>query len=194
MTDPPIRHTCFGGRIGAPNVGPHLRNLLDAGLWLTAAPQPARFLGRIGARRAMARAQRWWARGIARSLGLRLDWQGLERIDPRQTYVVMPLHEGFADAIALLHLPLPIRFVARDELASWPLLGGYLRDTRQIVIRPEDGPRAYRQMLGAAREGFAAKESLVIFPQEASWASRRHSNAVASGLPTRCNDPSFQSR
>lgn len=96
---------------------------------------------------------------------LRIDWHGLDHIDPREAYVVMPLHEGLADPLAVLHLPLRLRFVVRDEFVDWPLLGGYLKDSQQIAIRPEDGTRAYRTMLRAAREIFAGGESLVVFPQ-----------------------------
>jgi 1-acyl-sn-glycerol-3-phosphate acyltransferase len=163
--EPAIRYTLAGGRIGVPSAGLYARTLADAAIWLAVAPLAARVLSRIGARRASATAQRWWARGVARALGLRIEWEGVERIDPGETYLVLSLHEGFADAVALLQLPLRLRFVARDELADWRLLGSYLRDTGQIMIRPEDGPRAYRQMLRAAREVFGAGESLVVFPQ-----------------------------
>ena len=62
---------------------------------------------------------------------------GLEHIDPDERYTVVSLHEGFADALALLHLPLSLTFVARDELASFPLLGGHLARGRHLFIRPE---------------------------------------------------------
>ncbi len=163
--DPWIRYTLAGGRIGMTSLSQYLRTLGDAVLWLGVATLPARLLGRLGARRALARVQRWWARGLTRALGLRIDWDGLDWINPREAYVVTPLHEGFADALALLQLPLRLRFVARDELADWPLLGSYLRDTRQIAIRPEDGVAAYRHLVRAAPAVFAAGESLVVFPQ-----------------------------
>lgn len=163
--EPPIRYTLAGGRIGAPSVGLWLRAVADAAVWLVAAPVVARVLGRVGARAGSARAEGWWARGVARALGIEIERQGVGLIDLDETYLVLPLHEGFADAVALLHLPLRLRFVARDELARWPVLGGYLRDTRQIVVRPEDGMRAYRTMARAARGVFAAGESLVVFPQ-----------------------------
>ena len=108
---------------------------------------------------------RWWACGVTRALEVRLDSTGLEQIDRSESYVVTPLHEGFADALALLHLPLKLRFVARDELFTWRWLGPVLRDTGQIEVFPEQGRRSYRRMLRAARSVFDAGESLVIFPQ-----------------------------
>ena len=116
-------------------------------------------------RRTLGTAQRHWARGVARALDLRLDLAGLDQIDPGEAYIVAPLHEGFVDAIALLHLPLPLRFVARDELFGWRRLGPALRDTGQILIWPEEGARSYRALLRLAPPILAGGESLVLFPQ-----------------------------
>ena len=163
--EPPIRYTLAGGRIGVANVGAYMHTTAEAAFWLGIAPMPARLLWRIGAHRTSTRVQRWWASAVGRALRLQIDWHGLNMIDRGETYVIMPLHEGFADAIALLQLPLSLRFVVRDELAGWRLLGGYLRDTDQIAIRPEAGMSAYRQMIYEARRVFAGGESLVVFPQ-----------------------------
>lgn len=161
----PVSYTLAGGRIGVASRCEYLRTVVDAALWLCLAPIPARVLRRTGAPRASVHAQRWWARCITRALELRLDLEGLNLIDPSEAYVVVPLHEGFADALALLQLPLRLRFVVRDELAEWRLLGAFLRDTEQIVIRPEEGGPAYRRLVRAALPVFAAGESLVVFPQ-----------------------------
>ncbi len=163
--EPPVRYTLARGRIGVSSLGEYLRAGVNAAVWLGVAPLPARLLARGGASRASMRAQRWWARGVTGALGLRIEWDGLDLIDPRESYLVAALHEGFADALALLQLPLRLRFVAREELVEWPLLGSYLRDTGQIVIQPEDGLAAFRRLMREAPGVFAAGESLVIFPQ-----------------------------
>jgi 1-acyl-sn-glycerol-3-phosphate acyltransferase len=163
--EPVVRFTLAGGRIGVPSLGLYLRTLADAIFWLGAAPLPARLLWRTGSHRASAYVQRWWASGLEQALGLHIEWDGLDRIDPEEAYVVTPLHEGLADVLALLKLPLRLRFAARDELAEWRVLGTYLRDTGQLIIRPEDGADAYWRLLRGAREVFAAGESLVVFPQ-----------------------------
>lgn len=163
--EPPIRYTIADGRIGVPDLGSYLRTRAEVAFWLATAPLPARLLSRIGAHRTSMWTQRRWARGVGRALGLQVEWHGLDQIDPDEAYVVTPLHEGLADALAMLQLPLSLRFVVRDEFADWPLLGAYLRDTSQVVIRPEDGMNAYRQLIQQAREIFARGESLVVFPQ-----------------------------
>lgn len=161
----PVRYVFGGGRIGVENIGSYVRTSLDAAFWLGVAPLPVRLLFRCGAQRISAWTQRQWARGVGRVLGIQIDWQGLEWIDPHEAYVVTPLHEGFADAIALLQLPLPLRFVVRDELAEWQWLGGYLRDTGQVIVQPEVGMSAFREMARQAQGVFARGESLVVFPQ-----------------------------
>ena len=119
----------------------------------------------MGRRRELHRVARWWARGVARHLAVRLELSGLDLIEPGQTYVVAPLHEGFADALALLHLPLDLRFVARDELFSWRLFGGLLRDTQQVKLCPELGMLSYLQLRRQAPAVLDGGESLVLFPQ-----------------------------
>lgn len=109
--------------------------------------------------------ERRWARALVGALRIDLDIEGIEHIDIRRPYLVAPLHEGFADVPALLHLPLPLRFVARQELAAWHVLGRYLGRSRHVLIDPESPRAAYRKLLAAIPEAIAARESPVVFPQ-----------------------------
>jgi len=109
-------------------------------------------------------AETGWARGAAGMLGMRLEIAGLENIDPSERYVIASLHEGFADAIALLHLPLAIRFVARTELLEWAVLGAGLRAGGHVVVDPERPVPAYRELLRGSK-GVLESDSLVVFPQ-----------------------------
>ena len=142
-----------------------LHALIGLGFWLGPPLKLIGALGRAGRRPAMYAVTRWWARGVARHLQLRLEIQGLEHIVPNERYIVAALHEGFADAIALLHLPLDQRFVARDELFGWRLFGDLLRDTGQVEVCPESGMLSYLQLRRQAPAVFEAGESLTIFPQ-----------------------------
>jgi 1-acyl-sn-glycerol-3-phosphate acyltransferase len=153
------------GIVGVPTLGQYVRTLAGGAWWFGVPPLFARMLARAGRRAALHRAEHWWARGVRRHLRIALDIEGLEHIEPGRSYVVAPLHEGFADAIALLHLPLPMRFVARDELFGWRFLGPYLRDTGQIYVAPERPRWSYRQLLRHAPSLAAGGESVVLFPQ-----------------------------
>ena len=114
--EPELRYFLAGRTIGLPNPRLYGRTLLGITFWLCVPALLASFFGRRNARSALHRVERRWARRAAQYLDIRLDIEGLEHVDPHTQYVVTPLHEGFADVIALLHLPLDLRFAARDEL------------------------------------------------------------------------------
>ena len=157
--------TLLDGLVSVPDRRTQVRAVVGIGFWLGAPLLAMRLLGRAGRRRELHRVARWWARGVTRHLAIRLDLDGLDLIDPAEAYVVTPLHEGFADALALLHLPLRLRFAARDELFAWRLFGGLLRDTEQLLLCPELGMLGYLQLRRQAPAILDGGESLVLFPQ-----------------------------
>jgi 1-acyl-sn-glycerol-3-phosphate acyltransferase len=160
-----LRFSFFGDRVEVTRPLDALWTGLGGVVWLGLTAQVARALGRTRRRAGLYAWMRFWARGTALHLRLRLDLTGLEHVDSGQAYVVVALHEGFADVVALLHLPLNLRFVARDELFHWPLLGPILRDTGQFAICPEHGAASYRQLTRTLPAALGAEESLVMFPQ-----------------------------
>jgi 1-acyl-sn-glycerol-3-phosphate acyltransferase len=161
----PLRHRLFGGRIGVEDPRHAVRAAVGLGLWLPGPVLLARLLGRRGRRRAMHAVERWWGRRVIAHLNVRLDVSGFKHVDPRESYVVAPLHEGFLDIPALLHLPLDLRFVARDELFTWPLFGPLLRDTGHVLVSPERPAWSYRKLRRELPPILAGGESVVIFPQ-----------------------------
>lgn len=163
--EPEPRYFVADGLIGVTTRRLYVRTLRGMALWLGAPPAVAACLGCLKARRAMHGVERWWARRVVRHLGIRLEIAGLEHIAPDARYIVAPLHEGFADILALLHLPLQLRFAARDELFGWRFLARYLCAAGRLRVSPEQGSRGYRRLRQAATSVFAAEESLVIFPQ-----------------------------
>lgn len=163
--EPPLRYHSARQMIGVPTLPQQLRTLAGGGLLFGPPPLLMRLLARRGQRQALHVLERWWSRRLFALLGIRFDVAGLEHIDPHERYVVTPLHEGFADVPALMQLPLPLRFAARDELFGWRVIGPYLHDTGQIRVTPERGSWSYRQLLLQARGVFACGESLVMFPQ-----------------------------
>lgn len=136
---------------GAKLFGPSHRSLLAA--------------GRSGNRERLHELERRWAADAARAARLEIDASGLDSIDTDERYVVAPLHEGFADGIALQRLPLDLTFAARDELFAWRFLGTYLRAASHPLVPTGDDRIAYRALLRGAGRAFAAGESIVVFPQ-----------------------------
>lgn len=163
--EPPIRYLMAGHTVGLPTLEQYLRALIGGGALFGLPPLAARWLARRERRAALHRLERWWTRRLFDRLAIRLDLEGAALIDPDERYIVVALHESFLDVPALLHLPLPLRFAARDEIFGWRVLGPYLRDTGQLCITPERGRWSYRRLLRDARAVLDGGESIVIFPQ-----------------------------
>lgn len=109
--------------------------------------------------------ERRWAQRLLRRLDVRLHSRGLDTIDPDERYVVVALHEGFADALVLQSLGIDLRFAGRSELWSWPVLGDYLRAADHLIVDPERPVTSLRTLLRTAEQVFAAGESLALFAQ-----------------------------
>ncbi len=161
--------TLLGGYLAVDSTRDWLRAWLAAIILLGPANlvlHLAAWLTSHASRRTAIRAtERWWAGLASRLIGLRFDITGLEHIDPNEQYIVVALHEGFADGLALLQLPLSLTAVARDELAAFPLLGSQLARGRHLLIDPERPVHATRTLHRAAREAIDAGDSLLLFPQ-----------------------------
>ncbi|MFQ5523130.1 MAG: lysophospholipid acyltransferase family protein [Acidimicrobiia bacterium] len=153
------------GRFQVEGVGDLIRTVAGATVLIGVGGPVLASVSRWVPRRQAYSAAALWARAARRFLALEEDISGLESVDPERRYVVLPLHEGLADPLLLGHLPLRLRFVARDELFHWPILGRYLRSSDQIEVRPEDRVGGLRRLLAEAERTFARGESLVLFAQ-----------------------------
>jgi 1-acyl-sn-glycerol-3-phosphate acyltransferase len=108
---------------------------------------------------------RWWARGVLTSAGVRVRVRTHATFAPRTSYVFMPNHVSTADIWAIfLAVPVPLRFIAKKQLAHIPLFGWAMRAGRFIFIDRQNAASAHRTIDQAAdriREG----RSVVIFPE-----------------------------
>lgn len=138
---------------------PGVVNLLGLELSLVVAAAAS------GDRRWLHAAERAWADAATTELNIDIAVSGLEHIETSRSYVVAPLHEGFADVLALLRLPLELTWVIRDELLELPYFGPYLETAGHIAVEPESPRTALRRILAGARSALTAGESLVVFPQ-----------------------------
>jgi 1-acyl-sn-glycerol-3-phosphate acyltransferase len=162
LMNAPSRYRLRGTNFAVARLSDIPRLVLGAAVLMGPAAQAVYLAGRLARSRI---AERRWAASVARLVRMQIEIEGIEHIDPTATYVVASLHEGFADVVALLHLPMDLRFVARDELVEWPALGAGLRAGDHVLISPEEPRAALRSLLRAAPEVKAAGDSLVVFPQ-----------------------------
>jgi 1-acyl-sn-glycerol-3-phosphate acyltransferase len=141
--------------------------------WFRATAAAAELLGpaawwavRQAQRRPAARhaAADRWAERCRRRLRIELAVRGDQHIDPAIGYIVVALHESFADVLALLSLPVRLDVAARGELREWRTLGRWLSATNAPVVDPEHPVAAYRALVRHT-ESIDPGVSLLVFPQ-----------------------------
>lgn len=120
-------------------------------------------------------ASRCWAPGLLRGAGARLEVEGVERVDWSRPHVFVANHRSIIDVCALFRaLPVPLRFLLKQELARVPFLGWYARAMGMIFIERAAG-RAATEQLRRAAELVRDGASLCAFPE----GTRGHDEGVA---------------
>ncbi len=110
--------------------------------------------GAIGKPEGVARAGRLWARMIIRTAGVKVEFEGLEKIGALRSFIVVANHQSMFDILALLaYFPFPIRFVAKKELLKIPIFGLALKKGDHIVVDREAGGQAVRKAIDVANSG-----------------------------------------
>lgn len=108
--------------------------------------------------------QRAFSARILRHLRVRAEVRG--PVPAGGPFLIVALHESVIDPLCLVQaLPLPLRFVARDEIFGWPGVGPAVTRLGHVAIHPEAQLGGYRTLLRAARDILAGGESLVVFAQ-----------------------------
>ncbi len=122
--------------------------------WLLLAPWPARRLAWGN------RVFRVWSRLLGRIAGMRVEVVGRP---PRRPFLLVANHVGYAD-ILLLGGAAGGVFVAKREIASWPVMGHLCRLVGTVFVDREakrDLLRVGRQIEGALGRGLG----VVLFPE-----------------------------
>ena len=112
------------------------------------------------------RVARAWARTLLAVSGIKVRVEGLDEIDPRGSYVFIANHLSYMDTpVALAHIPVQFRFLAKRGLFQIPFLGQHLSRAGHIPVPREDPRAAVRTMQLAAEVIQQKKISLLIFPE-----------------------------
>ena len=110
-------------------------------------------------------ASRLWAPGLLIGAGTKLRVEGLERVDFARPHVFVANHQSIIDICALFRaMPVPIRFVIKQEIAKVPFIGWYARAMGMVFIE-RGHAREAAERLHAVGSLVRRGESLCAFPE-----------------------------
>jgi 1-acyl-sn-glycerol-3-phosphate acyltransferase len=97
---------------------------------------------------------------------VRVQVEGLEKIDTNASYVFIANHLSYMDTpVVLSNIPVQFRFLAKKGLFQIPFLGTHLARAGHIPV-PREDPRAAVKSLSLAAETIRAHGiSVLIFPE-----------------------------
>ena len=108
---------------------------------------------------------RLWGRGILFVSRIRVSVQGLDHIDPLQSYIYMSNHQSNFDIPVLLaHLPVQFRWLAKAELFKIPIFSRAMRGAGYIRIDRFNRESAIESLKEAAAK-MKNGVSVMIFPE-----------------------------
>lgn len=107
---------------------------------------------------------RTWSRLILKTTGVRVDVDGLERLEPGRTYLFVANHQSIYDIpILFWSLPFQLRIIAKESLGRFPFLGWHLRRTGHMLVNRRRPDRA--AIFSWASRLTSKKLSLIVFPE-----------------------------
>jgi len=109
---------------------------------------------------------RRWARSLLWFAGVKVETEGMERLQRGVPYVLVSNHLSYMDTpVVLTYVPVEFRFLAKAGLFQIPLLGWHLHRAGHIAV-PREDPRASVKTLARSAEMIRQRRiSLLIFPE-----------------------------
>lgn len=109
---------------------------------------------------------RVWSKSLLLLANVKMDFDGIEKIDPDGSYVFASNHLSYMDTpVVLAHIPVQFRFLAKKGLFSIPFLGYHLTRAGHIPVPREDPRGAIKTMNLAAQIIRERDISVLIFPE-----------------------------
>ena len=109
---------------------------------------------------------RVWGRILVAVSLIRIRVEGLEKLDPKATYVFVANHSSYMDIPVLLStLPHQFRFFAKKGLYKIPFLGTHLRRAGHLPVDRSNARNSLKSMTEGARIIAERGTSVLLFPE-----------------------------
>jgi 1-acyl-sn-glycerol-3-phosphate acyltransferase len=122
----------------------------------------------------LAIADRLWAPSTLRMMGARLEVRGVDELDFERSYLFVANHTSQLDIPVLFAaLPIPLRFLAKEELRKVPLVGRFISAMGMVYVARGQS-EASRQSIDRLASSLAEGMCLMAFPE----GTRSHDGAL----------------
>ncbi len=119
-----------------------------------------------GSGRVQHRVAQAWSRVLLAISGVKVRVEGLEHIAAGGSYVFVSNHLSLMDTpLALAHIPVQFRFLAKKSLYKIPFIGYHLNRAGHIPVERKDPRASLRAMADAARIIRERGISVLVFPE-----------------------------
>jgi 1-acyl-sn-glycerol-3-phosphate acyltransferase len=112
------------------------------------------------------RMARVWAKMLLRIGFVRVETEGMEKLDPQAPYVLASNHSSYFDTpVIVASIPLQFRFFAKKGLFSIPFLGTHLQRAGHFPVVRGDPRGSLKSMGESARQIREKRISVLLFPE-----------------------------
>jgi 1-acyl-sn-glycerol-3-phosphate acyltransferase len=109
---------------------------------------------------------RFWAKMLLRIGFVRVEAEGVEKLDPSESYVLVSNHTSYFDTPAIIaSIPLQFRFFAKKGLFEIPLFGTHLTQAGHFPIVRDDARASLKSLIEGATQIQERKISVLLFPE-----------------------------
>jgi len=138
--------------------------LLLSSIVMGATSLSASFFDRSG--NSAHRIARLWGKVLLAVSFIRVTASGVEKLDPKGTYVFVANHSSYMDIPAVLsQLPQQFRFFAKKGLYSIPFLGWHLRWAGHLPVDRSNARNSLKSMNEAGRMIAERHVCMLLFPE-----------------------------
>lgn len=114
----------------------------------------------------MHKLARIWSEILLKIAFVRVETEGMEKLDPASSYVLVANHSSYYDTPAIMaRIPLQFRFFAKQGLFQIPFLGTHLKRAGHFPVMFDDPRASLKSMLDGARQIKAKGLSVLVFPE-----------------------------
>jgi len=108
---------------------------------------------------------RFWARSLCALFFARVKIHGMERLDPKKSYIFMLNHQSWFDIFVVYGwLPFFFKWIMKASLRKAPFIGAACAAAGHIFI-DRNNPKAAQESLEKAKQELQKGSSIVIFPE-----------------------------